>query len=53
MGATWTWLNMATWELGEELGDDDLEHPVAGGGEHFVTELKSEGAGRPRLHRCL
>jgi hypothetical protein len=53
MGATWTGLNKAVWELDEKLGDDDLEHPVAGGGENFVVKLKSEGEGCPRLCRCL
>jgi hypothetical protein len=36
-------LYLATWELREELGDDDLEHLVADGGEHLVIVLESEG----------
>lgn len=36
-------LYLATWELGEELGDDDLEHLVGDGGEHLVVILKFEG----------
>jgi hypothetical protein len=36
-------LYLATWDLGEELGDDDLEHLVADGGEHLVVVLESEG----------
>lgn len=36
-------LYLATWELGEELGDDDLEHLIADGGDHLVVVLKSEG----------
>jgi hypothetical protein len=36
-------LYLATWELGEELGDDDLEHLVVDAGEHLVIVLESEG----------
>jgi hypothetical protein len=36
-------LYLATWELGEELGIDDLEHLIANGGENLVAVLESKG----------
>jgi hypothetical protein len=47
-GSAPLFLYLAMWELGEELGDDDIEHLVAEGGEdggEVVPELEEKLCG--------
>jgi hypothetical protein len=43
--ATWIGHGVATWELGEELGDNDLEYLIADGG---VRSCRSPRGARQR-----